>query len=121
MSRRAVAGALRERIRIDRLGEPGTDQYGNPTEAQWDTLIEPQPAGVTPLRGSEEVQAQRLTGVVTYEIRFRFTEANAAIRASDRAVNVRTGEVLNLRHKPIDPDSGQRHWLVVQAQSGVAT
>ncbi len=121
MARQPTPPRLRELIRIDRLGEPGTDEYDNPTEAQWDTLIEPQPAGVTPLRGSEEVQAQRLVGVITYEIRFRFTEANAGIRASDRAVNTRTGEVLNLRHKPIDPDSGRRHWLIVQAQSGVAT
>lgn len=120
MARYQGAGQLRERVRIDRQGDETTDEYGNPQPGGWETLIEAQPARIQPKQGNEEVQAQRLTGVITWEITLRGSAANRTIRASDRAVNEHTGEVFNIRHAPISPDE-RGHWLLMQVQTGVAT
>lgn len=125
MARRPDAGQLRDQVRIDRRDEATTDSWGNPSPATWQTLVAPQPARIMPVRGNEQVLADRLTGVVVYEITLRWTAANAAISAGDRMVvtrengNIPVGTALDILHEPVNPDSRKR-WLTMQVRRGAA-
>lgn len=110
---------LRERIRIDRKAADATDDYGNPTPGDWETLIAAQPARIMPVRGGEQVLADRLTGTVVYEITLRESAANRGISAGDRAMNPRTGEAFNIKHPPVNPDERGR-FLTFQVEAGTA-
>lgn len=117
---------LRERVRVERMGEEGTDGWGNPTPGEWEALIAAQPARIKPMGGDEQVRADRLTGSVKYEVTLRWSSANSGIQASDRIVverdgaSVAAGEVFNVKHAPVCPDERKR-FLTLQVETGTAT
>lgn len=118
MARLPRTGEMRDSVRIERrvTGNiaPGVK------EGAWAELIPAQPASLMPLRGGEDMQAERLTGVIFYELELRFSQANLGIVAADRAVNARTGQTYNIRHAPIDPERKNRR-LVMQVSLGDAS
>ena len=140
------AGLLRDSLIVERLSEPYSadnavltadsaivstdsatiDEYGNQAPHAWATQIAAQPAHIMPMGGNEVVRADRLSGMVKFEISFRWSNANAAILATDRFVLARecasmpSGTVLNVKHNGVDP-TGQKRELRFLVESGVAT
>lgn len=119
MPRANSSGRLRERIRVERREEV-SDGAGNYV-GQWvaQAGLQGLPARITPLRGSEKILADRISGIVIYEIAVRETDATRAIQASDRIVNETTGQTFNVGHPPVNPDQKGR-WLVMQCTEGGA-
>lgn len=120
------AGQMRDRLRVERLGDESADAYGNATPAAWATQVAAQNAHVMPMGGNEAMRADRLTGIVKYEVVLRWSNSNAAILATDRFVLERagasmpSGTVLNVRHTGIDP-TGKKRELRFIVESGEAT
>lgn len=120
------SGRMRDSLRVERLGAESTDAYGNATPAGWETHIAAQSARIIPMGGDEAMRADRLTGVVKYEVVLRWSNANAAILATDRFVLSRagasmlSGTVLNVRHAGVDPTGNKRELRFI-VESGEAT
>jgi SPP1 family predicted phage head-tail adaptor len=111
---------MRESVRFERRAEVD-DGYGNVTGG-WETLVASVYAEIRPLRGREEVLAGKLTGTMPYEVKTRW-RADLAIgedrlTTDDRAVNVATGDVYNIRSVE-NPDM-KRQWLKLTCEAGVA-
>lgn len=108
------SGQLRDSIIVQRRGEGSTEGWGNPVSGDFSDLIAAQPARITPMGGDEAIRADRLTGIVKFEITLRWSTANAGIHADDRFVLARaaaglpSGAVLNVRHPGIDPTEKRR-------------
>lgn len=117
---------MRDSVRVEERAAGVRDRFGNEQDDAWTTKISAQPARITPLGGDEKVRADRLTGSVRFEVRLRYSSANAAIVAGDRLVLERScaslpaGTELNIKHAPIDPSERGR-WCVFTVESGVAT
>jgi head-tail adaptor len=90
-----TAGELRERVRFDRRATIPDDGYGNTTGA-WALFAGPWPARIAPAAGSEDVLAERLTGLQPVEITIRYCTQAVAIQSQDRAVDVRSGKTYNV-------------------------
>lgn len=87
-------GKMRERLMFyRRSGTP--DGMGNQLAA-WSWLYGPVSARVQPLKGSELVVDQRLSGINIYNIYIRSSIVARGITAEDKAVNTRTGETFNI-------------------------
>ncbi len=71
------------------------------------------------LRGGEAVQAARLTGRQPVVVTVRASSQVAAIDASWRMRDARSGDIFNVRSGPIPSDD--RRWLEFTVESGVAT
>ena len=113
---RTNAGSLNRRIRFDRRAV-ASDGYGN-EETGWQTLIAGRWARIRPVRGSEDVLADRVQGIVTYEITVRSDSETKTVCAGDRIVNLHTNETYNI-HAIVNPDErGGR--LVMTCQAGGA-
>ena len=120
------SGFLRDSVTVERQDADLTDSYGNPTPGGWVEHIAAQPCKIVPKGGSEDVLADRLTGVIKFEVILRWSTANAAILDEDRfvlardAASLASGTVLNIRHRGVDP-TGKRRELRFMVESGVAT
>jgi hypothetical protein len=120
------AGLLRDSLIVERLGAESEDAYGNPTPADWETQITAQNASIMPMGGDEAMRADRLTGIIKFEVMLRWSSANAAILATDRFVLARdgaslaSGTALNVRHAGVDP-TGKKRELRFIVESGEAT
>jgi SPP1 family predicted phage head-tail adaptor len=115
------AGQLRNRIRFERRGTPVSDSAGNQVSA-WETAFERWVSlkGVPATGASPETVVQgRLTGQAFFTIIVRHDYQTETLTADDRAVNLADGQVYNIR-SAIDLD-GDRRWITIDAQKGVAT
>lgn len=110
------AGRLKFRFKFQRRGA-GQDRYGT-TRGDYGDIIDAIPAGLQELRGGEVFSAQRLEGVSVVSILVRATAATRQLLTSDRAVNVRTGEVFEITQ--IDGIEAHARWLEILAKSGGA-
>lgn len=110
------SGALRERLLFQSLHSV-SDGYGNETEG-WDDEKAVW-AEIKPLRGGEQVLAQRLSGVQPVVIRVRSSAFTRSIQPDWRAVNVNVGTVYQVKAPPADMD-GKRTYLDILAEQGVA-
>ncbi|MBI1405704.1 MAG: head-tail adaptor protein [Caulobacter sp.] len=113
------AHELKTRVRFDRRGT-AADGYGN-TEGDWAALFTRQ-TRLRPQRGGETVQAARLAGSGAWELVCRFDSETRTVATGDRAVELLPGGVegraFNIRWaEDID---GDRQWLVMMLESGVA-
>lgn len=112
------AGKLMHRLRFERRGSPGTN-VGGVIRGDWAAIggAENRAASVEPTFGgdTEANIAGRMTGKVRYDIWVRSDAVLRSLKASDRAVNVRTNEIYSLG-MPVDPDNS-RKWLLIQAVS----
>lgn len=103
------AGNLRQQVTIQTATETPNDSGGGDiawadANAIW--------ANVVPVRGNEQLQAQRVDAVVLYRVTTRFrTDVTAANRLTWR------GTPLNIR-AVTDPD-GMRQWLEIMCEAGV--
>lgn len=115
------AGQLRNKVRFERRGVPTNDGAGNEM-ASWDTLIEraAQIKAVPVTNASAEAVIQgRLSGTAFMTITVRYDAQTKTITPDDRAVNVETGDVYNVR-SALDLD-GDKRWITMDCEKGVAT
>lgn len=113
------AGDLRHRVKFQRRPKTGGDGYGNREGAFADLGIE-RAASLTPMRGGEDVQAGRVTGRASWDCWVRSDSATRSITTSDRVVDARDpNRVFDIRF--IGDMDGDRTWLLMQLESGVAT
>lgn len=115
------AGNLRQRIRFEHLGAPVNDNAGNEVRP-WETLCEryAEVKGVPVTNASAEAIIQgRLTGTAFMTIVVRHDEKTRQISSDDRAINILDGVTYNIR-SALDLD-GDRRWITIDAQRGVAT
>jgi len=117
MAKRPSAGRQRQKLHFQKRGE-GEDEYGN-SQTDFATVFTDF-AELVPLRGSEPVQAARLTGVQPYVVRIRSYGASREITPAWRAVDARNDKrVLNIR-TVTNPDQ-KSAWLELLVDDGVAT
>ncbi|MGQ2971833.1 head-tail adaptor protein [Brevundimonas mediterranea] len=88
-----LLGKMRGKVRFDRLEET-RDEYNSPVGV-WVTFATVA-ARVRYMRGGESVLAQRLTGVQPVVVTVRSTASTRDIKLSDRAIDTRTGDALNI-------------------------
>jgi hypothetical protein len=113
------AGDVRHKIKFQRRPLTGGDGFGNPEGAFKDLGIERR-ASLTPTRGGEDVQAGRVTGKALWDCWVRSDSGTRSITTADRAVDARDPtRVFDIRF--IGDMDGDRTWLLMQLESGVAT
>jgi head-tail adaptor len=112
-----AAGELREMLRFDRRATIPDDGYGN-TQGAWGAFAGPYPARVAPPAGSEDVLAERLTGLQPVEITIRWTPLAVTIQTQDRAVDVRSGRTYSV--SSINNADERRAYLTILATAGGA-
>lgn len=112
------AGALRDRVTVQKRGTPGT-KY-RPDGQSWSAVVSARPARIAPMTGvrvnREEVIADRLAGVSIYEITMRDETALSGITTAWRIVDDRTSAVYDIRHI-MRPDRLRRD-LVLMCETG---
>lgn len=112
------AGSLRERLHFQQR-ETGQDGYGNEQPGEWKTIFSAA-AEAIPLRGTEAVMAERLSGVQPFVFRLRSSKNSRAVDATWRAVDARNSKrVFNIKTN-IDPDS-RNAWRDMTMIEGEAT
>lgn len=111
------AGRLKERVRFDRRATIADDGTGN-VLGDWETYLGPVWAEIKPARGGEVVQMARLQGLRAVEILIRSNSIARSLLTSDRAVNIFSGEIFNIRLIE-DRDMGKQ-FLNITAESGGA-
>lgn len=117
-------GQINARLRFERRGPPTDAQKAQGiAEGAWLPLFV-RPVILKPVRGGEQVQADRLRGISAFEIWAQYDRDARGLTTDDRAVeilpNARDGRAFNLRWGPEDIDGG-RAWLLMHAEQGVAT
>jgi SPP1 family predicted phage head-tail adaptor len=106
------AGDLREQVTIQTATETPNDSGGGAIDWPDSGVGTTVWANVAPVRGNEQLQAQRVDAVVLYRVTTRFrTDVTAANRLTWR------GTPLNIR-AVTDPD-GMRQWLEIMCEAGV--
>jgi head-tail adaptor len=112
------AGQLLNRVRFETRGTPVSDGAGNQVAA-WETLCE-RAAKLTPVPGNSETVIQgRLTGAPIATITVRFDSLTRQITTDDRATDIRNNVTYNIRS--VEDIDGDRRWLTMTCQKGVAT
>ena len=114
------AGDLRYRVKFSERNAI-EDEYGNPSTAWIDKFTVA--ANIMPLqRGSEAIDAARLTGRQPVTIRVRRSPDTALVRTDWMATNTADGTVYNIR-TAVDPHQGtveHGKWVECLAEAGVA-
>lgn len=122
-------GELRHAVRFERrpiadqAGEAGDGDGAGNYEGDRAILIDKRSVRLLPLRGGEQVQAGRLTGVDAWELVVRSCSATRLVTPGDIAVNLRAGVIavgteFNIRSS-LDLE-GKGRWLVMTLERGVA-
>lgn len=109
------AGRLDRRVLFQRPVE--TDDGHGGVEVGWAPITQVW-ANYRYLRGGETVQAARLSGVQPVVITVRNSCKAREITTGARAIDARTGAVMNIRSGPVPTDD--RQFLEFTAESGVA-
>ncbi|MDO1559822.1 head-tail adaptor protein [Brevundimonas sp. 2R-24] len=110
------AGALRERVRIERRSA-APDDMGNEVAA-WAPQATGIPARIAPTKGGEGVQAGRLAGLSAFDITVRATSATNAIGPADRLVDERSGRSFNIKWAGCLDERGR--FITILAEAGGA-
>ena len=109
------SGRRVERFRFEARTQV-SDGMGN-TEGGWATLYGPVWVRMTPMRGSEQVLAQRLSNVAVFTLYILPSTAAKALTSACRAVNDRTGDVFDITDITL---AERRDEIVLLIRSGVA-
>lgn len=107
------AGDLRQMIRFDRQ-ENVSDGMGG-FDQTW-TPLTTVAAKVGPMRGGEQIRAERLSGIEPVEIIVRSDAKTRSIVQADRAVDTRTGRTFNIKWSG-NLDERDR-FIVILAEAG---
>lgn len=111
-------GRLRHRLKFQRRSAIG-DGAGNKVGAWADIVGMSDWAGeITPLRGNERVDASKLQGTATVEIRVRGCPETLAITVADRVQDIRKGVMYNIRH--IENRDMRDRYLTLTCETGIA-
>ena len=86
-----TAGKLRERVAFEKR-DPIDDGYGNEQSGEWAEQFEVW-GRVLPLKGSEAVMADRLSGRQPVVVQVRYSDTTAAVEPGWRA-RVKTGPMI---------------------------
>lgn len=108
------AGELRDRLRIERQASVSDGMGG--TLEDWTELLDAIPAKITEAKGTETVRSDRLAGTAAVDVVIRATTATRTITPADRAVDARTGRLLDIRWVGSLDDAGR--WLVLSCEAG---
>lgn len=108
-----TAGTLNDRLRFE-APVPDPDEYGGEFDG-WAPQFTVA-AGLTYLRGGEAVMQARMAGRNVIAVKIRRSRDSLRISTDWRAVNSRTGEILNVR--AILP-SADRAFLDLTCETGV--
>jgi head-tail adaptor len=113
-------GELRESVRFERREVVGEgDGFGN-SDGDWLPLIARRSAKLVPRTGGEQVVAERLQGVSSWDLWVRFDQATSQVEPGDRLVDRRNAaRVFNIRF--CQDMTGRRRWILMQLELGVAT
>lgn len=118
MAKKPSAGRQREKLHFQRRAIVD-DGMGNEVSGDFATVFTDF-AELVPMRGSEPVQAARLTGVQPYIVRIRSYAASREVTPAWRALDARNDKrVLNIR-TVTNPDQ-KSAWLELLVDDGVAT
>ncbi len=109
------SGKLIERVTFRSPAEPVSDGQGGMVDGWNDEFT--YRAGFQRLRGSETVQAARLSGRQPTVITVRSSADSRRVDTDWSIVDTRTGETFNIRSREITPD---RQYVQFLAESGVA-
>lgn len=112
-----TAGQMRDRVRIETRVLGPDDGAGNRLE-DWAARATVW-AEIRALNRGEAVQAGKLEGRRTAEIRIRWSRAVADVSPDDRVVEPRSGEVWNIR--AVEDRDRRRAILTLTCETGVAT
>lgn len=110
------AGQLKARLQFQ-SPKAASDGYGNEEEG-WQEEQEVS-AQIIPLKGGEQVLAQRLSGTQPVVIRVRSSSFTRGIGADWRAVDVHSDAIYQVKAPPADMDQ-KRQYLDILAEQGVA-
>ena len=112
-------GDLNQRIRVERkVRKESGDGAGNYEEG-WAEFIASRAARIAPTRGGEELLANRLAGVESFDIWLRKDPQTRTIVVGDRIIDARDeARIFNIRWIGNLDERGR--FLLLQAQSGVA-
>lgn len=108
------AGQLRHSIRFERR-RTENDGMGNMV-GSWRTLVSGVRAKVANTRGGEDVRAARLTGISTFDIVVRSSDALRDVTTADRIVDERTGQSFNIQW--IGNLDEKDRWLTITCLAG---
>lgn len=118
------AGDLRDRVWFERreaLDPNGPGDGAGNYEGQFKPVCSTRRAALLPTRGSDQVIADRLQGIVAYDLWVRSDSGTRKVRAGDKVVDARDPErEFTVRADPLDLEN-RRRWLVMQVERGVAT
>lgn len=110
---------LRQRVRFERRREADPDAHGV-AQFEWQSLEVERSASLTPTRGGESVQGDRIAGHASWDLWVRNDSATRGVITSDRVVNVRQpDQTFAIVFGPVDMD-GSGVWLFLQLRSGAA-
>ena len=117
------AGDLRALVKFSKP-DAVSDDFGNVTTGWLDMFTVP--ANITPLQGTETIDAARLAGRQPVTIRVHRTPDSVAIKTDWRATTIEgptpAGVVYNIR-TAVDPHEGDvdhGQWIEMLAEAGVA-
>lgn len=114
------SGDLKWRVRFDKQVAVGGDPYGGSLNNEWVEQFS-RAAEITPLKGSEPVIAQRLTGSQPALIKVRFDSMTRTIDPSWRAVEMLNGTpVRYYALKTAEDMERQRQFITMMAVAGDA-
>lgn len=112
-------GKLRDRLRFERRAGDQPDGYGN-TDGDWQPLIEqPRRGRLLPVRGGDQVIADRAQGVSNWNLWVRYDPAVAGVAPGDRVVDTRDPSRVFRVTFAQDMD-GSRAWILMQLELGKA-
>lgn len=110
------AGELRASVRFERRG-PQANVGGVVVDGAWAVLIDRRSARLLPVRGGEQVQADRLSGVAAFELVVRSDSATRGVTTADRVVDRRDPtRVFDIRFA--EDLEGRGRWIVLQLEKG---
>lgn len=118
MARKTGAGSMREKLHFQRRGVLD-DGYGNETAGPFETVFT-DAAEVIPLKGGDNVQGARLTGVQPFIVRVHGSARTRAVGAEWQIVDARSGAVYAITAPPINPDQ-KNAYIDIMATMGVAS
>ncbi len=112
------AGALVDRVTIRRRSSVSDGMGG--FEDSWVDLLVDQPARITPSRGGEAVQSQRLSGLAPADILMRRANDTLTITSADIAVDARSGQTYNIKWVG-SLEEGRKSFLLLACTAGEVT
>lgn len=110
------AGDLKQRVSFSR--RTGQTNVGGVVKTNFATLIDSRRGRLIPLRGGEQVQADRMTGTSFWELTIRSDAATRLVTTDDRVTDARDPtRFFDIRFA--EDLEGRGRWIVMQLEKGI--